>query len=66
MGLSYLEWVVENCRLPFVAIGGIKEHNIAEVTGRGAKCCALVSELVGAPDIEARVRAVRAAMHKAH
>ncbi len=66
VGLSYLEWVVENCRLPFVAIGGIKEHNIAEVTGRGAKCCALVSELVGAPDIEARVRAVRAAMHKAH
>ena len=31
---------------------------------RGAKCCALVSELVGAPDIAARVRAVRAAMHK--
>ena len=64
VGFSYLEWVVANIRLPFVAIGGIKEHNIADVTKRGAKCCALVSELVGAPDIAARVRAVRAAMHK--
>ena len=63
VGFSYLEWVVANISLPFVAIGGIKEHNIGEVAGRGAKCCALVSELVGAPDIAARVRAVRAAMH---
>ena len=64
VGLSYLEWVVANISLPFVAIGGIKEHNIADVTRRGATCCALVSELVGAPDIAAKVRAVRAAMHK--
>ena len=64
VGLSYLEWVVANIRLPFVAIGGIKEHNIAEVTRRGATCCALVSELVGAPDIADKVRAVRAAMRE--
>ena len=64
VGFSYLEWVVANIRLPFVAIGGIKEHNIAEVTRRGAKCCALVSELVGAPDIEEKVRAVRAARRR--
>ena len=63
MGFSYLEWVTANIRLPFVAIGGIKEHNIGEVAARGARCCALVSELVGAPDIAAKVRAVRAAMH---
>ena len=61
VGFSYLEWVVANISLPFVAIGGIKEHNIAEVAKRGATCCALVSELVGAPDIAAKVRAVRAA-----
>ena len=55
--LDYLDWVAGNISLPFVAIGGIKEHNIAEVARHGAKCCALVSELVGAPDIAARVDA---------
>ncbi len=64
LGFDYLEWVVDNCPLPFVAIGGIKEHNIAEVVKRGAKCCALVSELVGAQDIAAKVQSVRAAMHQ--
>lgn len=60
--LEYLDWVVANIMLPFVAIGGIKRHNIGEVTRRGAKCCALVSELDGAEDIAARVAAVRRAM----
>jgi thiamine-phosphate pyrophosphorylase len=60
--LSYLDWVVANVKLPFVAIGGIKRHNIHEVIRRGAKCCALVSELVGAKDIVARVAEVREAM----
>ena len=63
VGLTYLSWVAEHIRLPFVAIGGIKEHNIAQVTACGATCCALVSELVGAPDIAAKVQSVRAAMH---
>ena len=61
--LDYLDWVVANINLPFVAIGGIKEHNIADVARHGAKCCALVSELVGAPDIAAKVAAVRRTMH---
>lgn len=42
-----------------MAIGGIKEHNIAEVIQHGAYCCALVSELVGSLDIEAKVMAIR-------
>lgn len=61
--LDYLDFVVANISLPFVAIGGIKTHNITEVARHGARCCALVSELVGAPDIRARVHEVRAAMH---
>ena len=61
--LDYLDFVVAEIPLPFVAIGGIKTHNIREVAKHGARCCALVSELVGAPDIRARVREVRAAMH---
>lgn len=62
VGLGYLDWVVANIELPFVAIGGIKEHNIGEVARHGARCCALVSELVGATEIGAKVGAVRAAM----
>lgn len=62
VGLEYLEHVVQNHSIPFVAIGGIKEHNIGEVVSRGAKCCCLVSELVGAVNIKQKVAAVRLAM----
>ena len=62
--LAYLDWVAANMRIPFVAIGGIKTHNIREVVRHGAACCALVSELVGAPDIAARVAEVRTAMRR--
>ena len=62
VGLAYLDWAAAHSTLPFVAIGGIKRHNIGEVVRHGAKCCALVSELVGAQDIPARVAEVRACM----
>ncbi|NOR23003.1 MAG: thiamine phosphate synthase [Desulforhopalus sp.] len=55
VGFSYLEWVVENISLPFVAIGGIKQHNIDQIAQRGAKTICLVTEIVGASDIVARV-----------
>jgi thiamine-phosphate pyrophosphorylase len=64
VGLKYLEYVVKNIKLPFVAIGGIKEHNIAEVYRSGARCIALVTEIVGAPDIGAKVRDLRTAINK--
>lgn len=64
VGLEYLEYVVKNVRLPFVAIGGIKEHNITEVSRRGARCIAMVTEIVGAEDIGAKVRALRAALSR--
>jgi len=62
VGLEYLDWAAAHSTLPFVAIGGIKLHNIGEVVRHGAKCCALVSELVGAEDIPARVAELRACM----
>ena len=62
VGLTYLDWVCRNIQRPFVAIGGIKRHNIAEVARHGARCCCLVSELVGAGDIAAQVDEVRRAM----
>ena len=62
VGIEYLDWVLANLDLPFVAIGGIKRHNIGELVRRGARCCALVSELVGAEDIAARVSDLRKIM----
>lgn len=59
--LDYLDWVAANSALPFVAIGGIKRHNIAEVVRHGARCCAIISDIVSAEDIPARVAEIRAA-----
>lgn len=59
VGFSYLEYVARNIALPFVAIGGIKEHNIIKVQSRGARIFALVTELVGTADIPAKVQAIR-------
>ncbi len=62
VGLAYLDHVVRSCPLPFVAIGGIKEHNIEQVVGRGARTVCLVTEIVGAEDIAATVRRLQAAL----
>lgn len=59
VGFDYLEWVSENIKLPFVAIGGIKAGNILEVIKHGAKCCAMVSELTMAPDIPKKIEELR-------
>ncbi len=59
VGLNYLDYVVQNISLPFVAIGGIKAHNIAEVKKHGFHTIALVSEIVGAVDIPLKVTEIR-------
>ncbi|HWI54526.1 MAG TPA: thiamine phosphate synthase [Desulfobacteria bacterium] len=59
VGLEYLEYVAGNIDIPFVAIGGIKEHNIEEVAVRGAGCVALVTEIVGAESIEDKIKCIR-------
>ncbi|HPU41878.1 MAG TPA: thiamine phosphate synthase [Acetivibrio clariflavus] len=51
VGLDYLRYVVRNIPIPHVAIGGIKQHNMHEVIECGAKCIAMVTEIVGADDI---------------
>ena len=62
VGLEYLRYVMEKIELPFVAIGGIKEHNVAQVRECGARTICMVTEIVGAEDIPARVRSLLAAM----
>lgn len=65
VGFEYLEYVAGNLDIPFVAIGGIKEHNVAEVVRRGARCVALVTEIVEAEDIGAKITALRGKMQSA-
>ncbi len=54
--LEYLDYAVKNIKIPLVAIGGIKEHNIADFVAAGAKTTCLVTEIVGADDIAAMAR----------
>lgn len=60
VGLEYLEYVVNNISLPFVAIGGIKHHNIGVVRASGARMISLVTEIVSASDMAAMVNSIRA------
>ena len=64
VGLECLDYAVANLSVPFVVLGGVKVHNVAELCRRGACCVALVTEIVGAPDIETKVKEIRAAMEQ--
>lgn len=58
-GIGYLKYAVNNIKIPFVAIGAIKEENIVEVANAGAKCFAMITEIVGAEDIEKKIKKIR-------
>ena len=64
VGFSYLDYVVQHISIPFVAIGGIKEHNIREVAAHGATCIALVTEIVGAENISEKINRLRNEVRK--
>lgn len=59
VGFEYLDYVSQNIDIPFVAIGGIKEHNLSEVVKHGASCVCMVTEIVGAEDIGEKVKRVK-------
>ncbi|MCP3874624.1 MAG: thiamine phosphate synthase [Desulfobacteraceae bacterium] len=59
VGFEYLEHVVKNHDIPFVAIGGIKLHNLRDVIERGAKTICLVTEIIGAQNIEKRIKEIK-------
>ncbi len=65
VGLACLDFAVSHVSIPFVAIGGIKTHNVAEVRRHGARCMAIVTEIVGAPDIRQKVAEILAAIKEA-
>ncbi len=57
--LEYIRYVSKNIDVPFVAIGGIKEHNIAEVLESGASCVSLVTEITEAPNIQQKIKNIQ-------
>jgi thiamine-phosphate pyrophosphorylase len=59
VGLEYLEFAVKNITIPFVTIGGIKEHNIHDVVRLGATCVGIVSEITGADNIGKKIQSIR-------
>lgn len=52
VGLDYVQQVTENISIPYVAIGGIKLHNLTEVLAAGAKRICVISAIVGAEDVQ--------------
>jgi thiamine-phosphate pyrophosphorylase len=52
VGLEYIKEVVSNTSIPFVAIGGIKLHNLDDVLDAGAKRICVISAIVGAEDVK--------------
>lgn len=63
VGFSYVEYAAKHAKHPFVAIGGIKEHNICDVASHGAKTFAIVSEIVGANDIVGKIKSIEAKLN---
>lgn len=59
-GLDRLREVRDALRIPIVAIGGITEARVPEVLAAGAEACAIITDVVRAPDIAAKVRAILA------
>ncbi len=64
VGLEYLDYARAHATVPFVAIGGIKEHNLPDVLAHGATCVALVTEIVGAEDIAGKITSLRTHFQK--
>lgn len=58
VGFAYLRYVAQEIALPFVVIGGIKREHIKEIKSHGGRMMALVSEIVGAPDIAKRIEEI--------
>jgi thiamine-phosphate pyrophosphorylase len=59
-GLDLLREVRAAVRIPIVAIGGITEATMPAVLEAGADACAIITDVVRAPDIAAKVRTILA------
>jgi len=62
VGLEYVRHAAAHARVPWFAIGGIDETNVAEVVAAGAGRIAVVRAIGEAADPERAARALRAAL----
>jgi len=59
-GLDHLRAIRAAVKIPIVAIGGITEARVAETLAAGADAVAIITDVVNAPDIPAKVRSILA------
>lgn len=62
---SYIQEVKDHVSIPFVAIGGIKLHNVKEVVEAGADRVCVITEIVAANDVKAASAAMKEALEEA-
>ena len=62
LGLETIENLKELVTCPFSVMGGIKEHHLELLCSKGFRHIAMVTEITRAPDVEAKVRQLRAIM----
>ena len=60
VGLDNLRAIRAAVKIPIVAIGGITEARIPEVLAAGANAVAIITDVVNAPDLPAKVRSILA------
>jgi len=61
---AYVQEVAREITIPFVAIGGIKLHNVDQVLAAGATRICAVSEIVGADDIIKTCETFKKKLHR--
>ncbi len=59
-GLDELRVIRAAIKIPIVAIGGITEARVAETLAAGADAVAIITDVVNAPDLGAKVRSILA------
>jgi thiamine-phosphate pyrophosphorylase len=57
-GVAMLREIRNVVRIPIVAIGGINEGNVSETWNAGADCAAIISDILAAEDITAKVQRI--------
>ena len=61
---EYIKQVNAEISIPFVAIGGIKLHNVSDVLHAGAKRICVISEVVGSDDVKGTCESFQQAINR--